>query len=51
MLTEAEINNLIEKIVHRIRPNKIIVFGFYAKGTSTNKSELDIFIVKNTVRP
>jgi len=51
MLTEDEINKLIEKIVQRIRPDKIIVFGSYAKGTATYKSDLDLFVVKDTQLP
>jgi uncharacterized protein len=51
MLTELEINNLVEKIVKRIQPKKVIVFGSYAKGTATYKSDLDLFIIKNTQLP
>ena len=51
MLTEAEINKLVEKIVQRIQPNKVIVFGSYAKGTATYKSDLDLFIIKDTPLP
>jgi len=32
MLTVEEIKKLVEKIVSRIRPDKVMVFGSYAKG-------------------
>ncbi len=51
MLTEAEINKLVEKIVQCIQPNKVIVFGSYAKETATYKSDLDLFIIKDTHLP
>ncbi len=51
MLTEDEINKLVEKIVQRIRPEKVIVFGSYAKGTATYKSDLDLFVIKDTPLP
>jgi len=51
MLTEKEIKKLVEKIVSRIRPDKVMVFGSYAKGLATYKSDLDLFIIKDTHLP
>ncbi len=51
MITEEEILNLVEKIACRILPTKIMLFGSYAKGTATNRSDLDLFIIKNTHLP
>jgi predicted nucleotidyltransferase len=51
MLTEAEIQNLVDKIVARIGPERVIVFGSYAKGTATAKSDLDLFVIKDTHLP
>jgi predicted nucleotidyltransferase len=51
MLTEKEITRIIEKIVERIQPDKIIMFGSYAKGKETQKSDLDLFIIKETHLP
>ena len=51
MLTEKEITQITEKIVGRIQPDMIIVFGSYAKGKATQKSDLDLFIIKETHLP
>jgi uncharacterized protein len=51
MLTEAEIQKLVDKIVHRMEPEKVLIFGSYAKGTATAKSDLDLFVVKDTHLP
>jgi predicted nucleotidyltransferase len=51
MLTKTEIDTLIARIVARIQPQKVILFGSYAKGTATIKSDLDIFIIKETELP
>jgi predicted nucleotidyltransferase len=51
MLTEAEIKTLVERIVDFTHPERVIVFGSYAKGTATINSDLDILVVKNTNLP
>jgi predicted nucleotidyltransferase len=51
MLKEEEIRNLVDKIVNRIQPDKVIVFGSYAKGNATSRSDLDLFVIKNTYLP
>jgi len=51
MLKEEEIQKLVDKIVNRIQPEKVIVFGSYAKGKATNKSDLDLFVIKDTQLP
>jgi predicted nucleotidyltransferase len=51
MLTNTEIETIVERIVARMQPQKVIIFGSYAKGTATIKSDLDIFIIKETELP
>ncbi len=51
MLREMEIQDIVQRIVRHIKPDKIIVFGSYAKNTATLKSDLDLFIVKNSEMP
>jgi len=51
MLTPNEIDNLVRRIAARIQPQKVIIFGSYAKGMATIKSDLDIFVIKKTELP
>ena len=51
MLTSREIESLVRRIVQRLRPRKVIMFGSYAKGTATARSDLDIFVMKDTDLP
>jgi uncharacterized protein len=51
MLTEAEIQTLADKIAKRMEPEKIIIFGSYAKGTATARSDLDLLVIKDTPLP
>ena len=51
MLNRDEINQLVERIVERMDPAQIIVFGSYAKGKATNKSDLDLCVVTDTHLP
>ena len=51
MLTPNEIDNLIQQIVARIRPQKVMIFGSYAKGTATSESDLDLLVIKETELP
>ena len=50
MLTPIEIDTLVGRIVARIQPKQVIIFGSYAKGTATIKSDLDIFVIKEIGR-
>lgn len=51
MLTAKEIDGLIERIVACTRPDKVIIFGSYAKGCATIRSDLDILVIKETELP
>ena len=46
-ITPELINYIVEKIVREIQPEKIILFGSYARGNFTSDSDLDLFIVKD----
>lgn len=51
MLSREEIQVLVDRIVSRTRPHKVVVFGSYAKGTATSKSDLDILLIRETDLP
>src|SRR5262249_43476478 len=51
MLTTEEIDGLVARIVARIRPERVIVFGSYAKGTAHPYSDLDLCIITDTELP
>ena len=40
---------LVGKIIKVIKPQKIILFGSYAKGTATENSDIDLLIIENNV--
>jgi len=45
MLTDESINDIKNKIVENIHPDKIYLFGSYANGTATEESDLDLAII------
>ena len=45
-ITPHLINYIVEKIVREIQPEKIILFGSYARGDFSRQSDLDLFIIK-----
>ncbi|MBI5788723.1 MAG: nucleotidyltransferase domain-containing protein [Candidatus Schekmanbacteria bacterium] len=46
-ITGELINYIVEKIVREIQPEKIILFGSYARGDFSKDSDLDLFIIKD----
>lgn len=51
MLGEQEIQTLVDRLVARARPRRVIVFGSYAKGTAGPRSDLDILVERETDLP
>ena len=51
MLTPSEIETLVNRIVERARPHRVIMFGSYVKGTATDRSDLDLLVECETVLP
>ena len=46
MITEAQIQAVVQRIVDGYAPDRIILFGSYAYGTPTEDSDLDLLVVK-----
>jgi len=46
MIPEKKINEVVERIVSNVNPEKVILFGSYAEGNPDNNSDLDIIVVK-----
>jgi len=51
MTTHVKIENEIAQVARQNGALKAIVFGSYARGTSTCHSDLDVLIIENTSQP
>jgi len=51
MISQEKINEVINRIVKNVNPEKIILFGSYASGNPSEESDLDILIVKEMSIP
>jgi predicted nucleotidyltransferase len=47
-ITPELIDYIVEKIVREIQPEKIILYGSYARGDFRKDSDLDLFIIKDS---
>ncbi|MEW6381254.1 MAG: nucleotidyltransferase domain-containing protein [bacterium] len=47
-ITPELIDYIVQKIVREIQPEKIILFGSYARGDFNRESDLDLFIIKKS---
>ena len=50
MISEAQIQAVVARIVEGYAPDRIILFGSYAYGTPTEDSDLDLLVVKSGER-
>jgi len=46
---KKEVKKVIEQMVIKYKPEKIIIFGSYVKGDFSKDSDLDFLIIKNDV--
>jgi predicted nucleotidyltransferase len=51
LLLETDVNQILARIVAFYGPERVYVFGSYAKGNMTEHSDLDLLIVKPTTVP
>ncbi len=42
---------IVEKIVHAVAPQRIILFGSRSRGQETEGSDLDLFVIQDSGRP
>jgi predicted nucleotidyltransferase len=47
-IPQKAINQVVKQIVEKFKPQKIILFGSYAKGNPRPESDVDLLIVMNT---
>ncbi|MCD4813277.1 nucleotidyltransferase domain-containing protein [bacterium] len=47
---QKKIKIMIERVVEKYHPIKIILFGSYARGTNTRDSDVDLLIIMEHVR-
>lgn len=46
MLTETDIARIAERVAAAYRPVAVGIFGSYATGTATGRSDLDLFVIR-----
>ena len=51
MITERQVADLVRILVENVKPEKVILFGSYAKGNPSADSDLDIAIIKDSSLP
>ena len=51
MVSRRTIDEISRKIVERFRPEKIILFGSYARGEATEDSDVDLLVVSRSPGP
>ncbi|MCI0616306.1 nucleotidyltransferase domain-containing protein, partial [bacterium] len=51
VVTQAQIKEVTKRIVENYKPEKVILFGSYAKGNPTVDSDLDLLVIKNSHLP
>ena len=50
MIQSREIKRWCERVAREFRPEKIVIFGSYARGTPTEDSDVDVLVVMPLAR-
>jgi predicted nucleotidyltransferase len=50
-VTLKDIQKIVQQIVEHCHPQKVILFGSYARGTPTEDSDVDLLVVMETEEP
>jgi uncharacterized protein len=45
MISESVLSEVVDRLVSKFKPEKIILFGSYARGTADDKSDVDILVI------
>ena len=45
MISEAIISTMVDRIVGRFQPSRVVLFGSYARGTAIESSDVDLLVV------
>ena len=48
MITTSALEEIVERIAERFNPEKIILFGSYARDEATEQSDVDLLVVADT---
>ncbi len=51
MIETRQINDIVNRIEVNYKPEKIILFGSYARGNYNEDSDLDFILIKDTTAP
>jgi predicted nucleotidyltransferase len=51
MYGQAQIDEVVGRIVSGYAPERVILFGSYARGTARDDSDVDLLLVKQTSTP
>ncbi len=51
IISEAIIDQIVQKIVDQVNPLQVILFGSYARGMPATDSDLDLFVVVESNLP
>ena len=51
MITQDQVNEVVNEIVKNFKPKKIIIFGSYAHKKPAKDSDLDLLIIKDSDLP
>jgi len=51
MISQEQINEITGRIVQGSQPDKVILFGSYARGNPTEDSDLDLLVIKDSNTP
>ena len=49
MTADLAIDTMVERIVARFRPRRVVLFGSRARGTATRDSDVDLLVVMDRV--